>query len=161
LALRDPNRDFLRHTLATIAYRAAKSERDAPPGFGDFQIGNGARTPLQILAHMGDLFDWALNLVNGKWEYKQSAPLQWRNEVARFHASLEALDVYLASDAPLGITTQKLFQGPIADALTHIGQIAILRRLADAPVRAESYPRADIVIGRLGSEQPKSPFEFD
>jgi hypothetical protein len=161
LALRDPNRDFLRHTLATIAYRAAKSERDAPPGFGDYQAGHRARTPLQILAHMGDLFDWALSLVQGKWDYKESTPLQWRKEVARFHASLEALDAYLASDAPLGISTQKLFQGPIADALTHVGQIAMLRRLADAPLRGESFAKADIVVGRLGAEQPKSPFEFD
>jgi hypothetical protein len=99
--------------------------------------------------------------VQGKWDYKESAPLMWRNEVGRFHASLEALDVYLASDAPLGMSTEKLFQGPIADALTHVGQIAMLRRLADAPIRGESFPRADIVVGRLGTEQPRSPFEFD
>lgn len=159
--MRDPNRDFLRHTVATIAYRAAKAERDPPAGFGDFQAGNGSRTPLQLLAHLGDLFDWALKMAQGSWDYKQSNPLKWRNEVARFHASLEAFDAYLASDAPLGITTQKLFQGPIADALTHVGQIAILRRLAAAPIRGESYARADIVAGRLGTEQPKSPFEFD
>lgn len=161
MALRDPNRDFLRHTLATIAYRAAKPERDAGPGFADFRMGRGARTPVQILAHMGDLFDWALSLVNGKWDYKQSTPLQWRSEVARFHASLEALDSYLASDAPLGISAEKLFQGPIADALTHVGQLAILRRLADAPVRGESYPQSDITVGRLGPDQPKSAYEFD
>ena len=161
MALRDPNRDFLRHTLATLAYRAAKSERDAPPGFANFKVGHGARTPLQILAHMGDLFDWALSLSQGKWDYKQSTPLAWRKEVDRFHASLEALDVYLASDEPLGISTQKLFQGPIADALTHVGQLAMLRRQVDAPVRGESYPQADIVVGRLGLDQPKSPFEFD
>jgi hypothetical protein len=161
LALRDLNRDFLRHTVATIAYRAAKAERYAPAGFGDFRAGNGARTPLELLAHMGDLFDWALSMARGNSDYKQTAPLKWRSEVARFHASLEAFDVYLASDAPLGITTQKLFQGPIADALTHVGQIAMLRRLAAAPIRGESYARADIVAGRLGTEQPKSPFEFD
>lgn len=161
MALRDPKRDFLRHTLATIAYRAAKSERNAPPGFADFKVGHGARTPVQILAHMGDLFDWALSLSQGKWDYKQSAPLSWRKEVARFHASLESLDAYLASDAPLEMSIEKLFQGPVADALTHIGQIAMLRRLVDTPVRGESYPQADIVVGRLGLDQPKSPFEFD
>ena len=161
MALRDPDRDFLRHTLATVAYRAAKAERDAPPGFGGFQAGKGARTPLQLLAHMGDLFDWALTMAQGGSEYKQSPPLKWRQEVARFHASLEALDVYLKSDAPLAISTQKLFQGPIADALTHVGQMAMLRRLVDAPLRGESFARADIVAGRLGPEQPRSPFEFD
>ena len=159
--MREANRDFLRHTVATIAYRAAKAERDAPAGFGDFQAGNGSRTPLQLVAHMGDLFDWALSMAQGKWDYQQSAPLKWRNEVARFHASLEAFDVYLASDTPLGMTAEKLFQGPIADALTHVGQIAILRRLASAPIRGESYARADIAPGRLGTEQAKSLFEFD
>ncbi len=157
----DPNRQFLRHTLATIAYRAAKAERYAPPGFGDFKVGHGARTPVEILAHLGDLFDSALTMAQGKPEQKKSRPLKWRQEVARFHASLEALDVYLASDDPLGISAQKLFQGPIADALTHVGQIAMLRRLAEAPVRGESFDRADIVVGRLGTEQPKSTFEFD
>lgn len=161
MALRDSNRDFLRHTLATLAYRAAKSERDAPPGLANFKVGHGARTPLQILAHMGDLLDWALSLSQGNQDYTQSTPLAWRKEVDRFHASLEALDVYLASDEPLGISTQKLFQGPIADALTHVGQLAMLRRQVDAPVRGESYPQADIVVGRLGLDQPKSPFEFD
>jgi hypothetical protein len=161
LALRDPVRDFLRHTLATIAYRAAKVERDAAPSFANFQIGHGARTPVQLVAHLGDLFDWALTLVQGKSDYKQSTPQQWRKEVARFHASLEALDVYLASDEPLGIGADKLFQGPIADALTHVGQLAMLRRQADAPVRSESFARSDIVPGRLGIEQTKSPFEFD
>jgi hypothetical protein len=161
LALRDSNRDFLRHTLATLAYRAAKSERHAPPELANFKVGHGARTALQVLAHMGDLLDWALGLSRGNADYKQSTPLSWRKEVERFHASLEALDVYLASDEPLGISTQKLFQGPIADALTHVGQLAMLRRLVDAPVRGESYPQADIAVGRLGLDQPKSPYEFD
>ena len=161
MALRGPVRDFLRHTLATIAYRAAKAERDADPGFAEFQIGHGARTPVQLVSHMADLFDWALGLVNGKGDYKQSAPQQWRREVARFHASLEALDVFLASDEPLGIGAEKLFQGPIADSLTHVGQLAMLRRLADAPMRSESYARSEIVPGRLGTEQTKSKFEFD
>ena len=159
--MRDPVRDFLRHTLATIAYRAAKAERDAAPAFADFRIGHGARTPVQLVSHMADLFDWALSMVNGKWDYKQSTPQQWRKEVARFHAALEALDVHLASEAPLGITAEKLFQGPIADALTHVGQLAMLRRQADAPVRSESFARSDIVAGRLGTAQTKSQFEFD
>lgn len=161
MALRDPVRDFLRHTLATIAYRAAKAERDATPAFADFQIGHGARTPVQLVSHMADLFDWALSIAHGKWDYKQSAPRQWRKEVGRFHASLEAFDAYLASDAPLGIGMEKLFQGPIADSLTHVGQLAMLRRQADAPVRSESFARSDIVAGRLGTEQTKSQFEFD
>ena len=157
----DPTRAFLRHTLATIAYRAAKVERDAPPGFADFDLGKGARTPVQILAHMGDLFDWALRMAKGSSEWVQSKPQVWRKEVQRFHASLLEFDRYLASDAPLQSSVEELFQGPISDVLTHIGQIAIMRRQDLAPVRSEVYAKADIAPGRVGAEQPKSPFEFD
>jgi hypothetical protein len=159
--LTDPKRQFLRHTLATIAYRAAKVERYAPPGFGNFQLGKHARTPVEIVAHLGDLFDWALSMAKGKSDWVQSKPGSWRKEVARFHASLLALDRYLSSDAPLGATPEELFQGPISDALTHIGQIAIMRRQDNSPVRSEVYARADIAPGRVGEEQPKNPFEFD
>jgi hypothetical protein len=161
LALSDPKRAFLRHTLATVAYRAAKVERDAPPGFGTFQLGKNARTPVELIAHLGDLFDWAVSMASGKEAWVQSKPGPWRKEVDRFHASLLALDRYLASDAPLAVTPEELFQGPISDALTHIGQIAILRRQDNAPVRSEVYVKADISAGRVGTEQPKSPFEFD
>ena len=157
----DPKRSFLRHTLATVAYRAAKVERFAPPGFGDFQLGKGARTPVEIIAHMGDLFDWALRLAKGNSDWLQSKPQSWRKEVARFHASLLALDQYLASDAPLGVTPEELFQGPISDALTHIGQVAVLRRQAGVPVRSEVYAKADIASGRVGEEQPRNTLEFD
>lgn len=157
----DPKRGFLRFTLATVAYRAAKVERFAPPGFGDFQLGKAARTPLEIIAHMADLFDWALRLAKGQSDWVQSKPKSWRKEVARFHASLLALDQYLASDAPLDVAPEELFQGPISDALTHIGQVAALRRQAGAPVRSEVYAKANIAAGRVGEEQPKNPLEFD
>jgi hypothetical protein len=159
--LKDPTRAFLRHTLATIAYRAAKVERLAPPGFGNFQLGKAARTPVEIVAHMADLFDWALTMAQGNQKWVQSKPKSWRVEVARFHASLLEFDRYLASDAPLGASAEELFQGPISDALTHIGQIAILRRQDDSPVRSEVYARADIASGRVGEEQKKNPHEFD
>jgi hypothetical protein len=157
----DSTRDFLRHTLATVAYRAAKVDAFAPPGFGDFQLGKGARKPVEIIAHMADLFDWALRMAQGSSEWVQSKPQAWRKEVARFHASLLALDQYLASDAPLNVSAEELFQGPISDALTHIGQVAVLRRQAGAPVRSEVYAKANIATGRVGEEQPKNPLEFD
>jgi hypothetical protein len=159
--LTDPKRALLRHTLATIAYRAAKVERDVPPGFGDFQLGHGARTPLELVAHMSDLFDWGLTMARGDAQWVQSKPQVWRKEVARFHAALLELDRYLASDAPLAVSAEELFQGPISDALTHIGQIAIMRRQSLSPVRSEVYAKADISSGRVGAEQPRSPFEFD
>ena len=159
--MRDHARELLRHAVATVAYRAAKATRNAPAVFADFHAGDNVRTPIQIVAHMADLYDWALSLAKGGWDYNQSTPQTWEREIGRFHISLGAFDDYLASDAPLGHSIEKLFQGPVADSLTHVGQIAILRRLAESPIRAESYARSDIVAGRVGQDQTPSEFEFD
>lgn len=157
----DPVREFARHTLATLAYRGGKTLAGAPEGFGSYTARPGTRTPGQILAHIGDLLDWALWLCEGEHRWNASTPLSWDAEVSRFFAGLERLDHRLASDRPLGCPLEKLFQGPIADALTHVGQLAMLRRMAGAPVRAENYFRADIVAGRVGPEQSAKRVEFD
>jgi hypothetical protein len=152
---------LLRHTLATLAYRAGKALRGAPPEFASFEASPGTRTPVQILAHMGDLLDWALVLADGKHTWHDSAPLPWDQEGARFFGALEALDNRLASEEPLGHAVEKIFQGPLADALTHTGQITMLRRMAGAPVRGENYFMADITAGRVGPEQAAPKKEFD
>ena len=156
----DPKRELLRHTLATVAYRASKAVRNAPAGFTDFHAGEGVRTPGQILAHIGDLFDWALSIAKGKQAWRDSKPLPWDKEVERFFAALKSFDDFLASNAPVEAPLEKLFQGPIADALTHVGQLAILRRLARAPVKSENYYAAEIVPGRVGAEQDAPKKEF-
>lgn len=153
-------RAFLRHTVATLAYRGGKAVRDAPPGFSEFRAGEGSRTAGQVLAHVGDLLDWALSKSRGQEAWKDTAPGGWAEDVARFHAALGAFDAYLASDANLHCAPEELFQGPIADALTHVGQIALLRRLAQAPVRGENYARADIKAGRTGPGQAAPRREF-
>jgi hypothetical protein len=157
----DTSRQFLRHTLATVAYRGGKALRGAPNTFAEFRASDSTRTPAQILAHIGDLYDWALSQAKGKEKWSDSKPLPWEDEVKRFFAALKALDDYLASDSALAATPEKLFQGAIADSLSHIGQILILRRLASSPVRAENYSRAEIVTGRVGSEQAPPPWEAD
>jgi len=156
----DLKREMLRHTLATVAYRGGKAVRNAPAGFSEFQAGSGTRTPGQILAHIGDLLDWGLSIAKGKEAWSDSKPLVWNGEVARFFAALKAFDDFLASGEALQAPAEKLFQGPIADALTHVGQISILRRMAEAPVKAENYFRADIVVGRVGAEQTAPKREF-
>jgi hypothetical protein len=156
----DPKRDLLRHALATLAYRAGKVVRNAPAGFADFHAGEGVRTPGQILAHIGDLFDWALSIAKGKQAWRDSKPLPWDKEVERFFAALKSFDHFLASHAPVEAPLEKLFQGPIADALTHVGQLAILRRLARAPVKGENYYAAEVVPGRVGAEQAAPKKEF-
>lgn len=157
----DPQRELLRHTVATLAYRGGKTLRGAPEGFGGFRVQEGSRTPLEILSHIGDLFDWAVSLFQGQHVWKPAELGTWEGQVARFFEGLRRFDEALASPEPLGFPAEKLFQGPIADAFTHIGQIAMLRRLAGAPVRGENYFKADIQAGRVGPEQTASRVEFD
>ncbi len=157
----DGKRQLLRHTVATIAYRGRKALAGAPEGFSQFRIGETSRTPGEILAHICDLFDWANWLMKGEHMYNESTPGEWAADVDRFFAGLEKLDAWLASEEPLGRSPELLFQGPIADSLTHIGQIALLRRIAGAPVRGESYLRADITVGKVGPDQPAPNWEFD
>jgi len=159
-ATSDTKRQMLRHTVATLAYRAGKALRGAPEGFANFRASEKSRTPVETLAHMGDLFDWALWLAQGKHEWRDSAPLAWDEECKRFFATLEAFEAYLNSDQQLHFPPEKLFQGPIADALTHTGQLTLLRRLAGGPIRAENYFKADIVAGRVGSDQTPPTREF-
>ena len=159
-AVSDPKRELLRHALATVAYRAAKTLRNAPSGFGEFQAGAGTRTPVQILAHIGDLYDWALSIAMGQRNWRDSKPLPWDEEVKRFFAALKKFDDFLASPAPLQASCEKLFQGPVADSLTHAGQISLLRRMAGGPVKGESYFEAEIVTGRVGAEQTTAKREF-
>lgn len=157
----DTNRQLLRHVLATVAYRGGKALRGAPSTFAEFRANPSCRTPGQILAHIGDEYEWALSQAIGQEKWSVSKPLPWEDEIRRFFATLQALDDYLASDSALDASPEKLFQGAIADSLTHIGQISILRRLAGSPVRAENYSRAEIVAGRVGSEQARPSREFD
>ena len=154
-------RELLRHTVATLAYRGGKAISNAPPDFKDFRVADGSRTPGQILAHIGDLLDWALSIAVGKQTWHDSTPLPWEEETARFFAALQAFDSYLASDQPLGSPVEKLFQGPVADALTHVGQIAMLRRIAGGPMRGENYYKAEIESGRVGADQSSKRTEFD
>jgi len=154
-------RDLLRHSVATIAYRAGKIVRDAPQGYVDFKATETTRTPLQILAHIGDLFDWALAISKGQPSWRDATPLPWPDEVQRFFDALKRFDDYLASSEPLHASPDKLFQGPVADALNHVGQLAILRRISGDPIRAENYFKADISPGRVGEDQSAPKFEFD
>ena len=157
----DPKRDLLRHIVATVAYRGGKAVRDVSETFAAFKAADSARTAVQILAHVGDLYDWALSISKGAPAWHDSAPLPWDREVQRFFDTLARFDAYLASDAALGCAPELLFQGPIADSLTHVGQLTMLRRLAGVRMRSENYFKADIVAGRVGAEQTVPRREFD
>jgi hypothetical protein len=150
----DEKRELLRHTLATVAYRATRAIEKAPESFATFSD-TGGRPPGQLLAHMSDLFDWALSIAQGNEQWHNSKALGWAEEQARFFGSLKAFDDYLASSGPVQGSIERLFQGPVADALTHVGQLAMMRRLAGSPIRGENLYAADIAVGRVGSGQPE------
>jgi hypothetical protein len=158
----DTGREFLRHALATLAYRGGKAIRGVPPGFGGYRAGATSRSASEILGHVGDLFDWALIFAKeGRHEWHDAPTGTWEEDTARFFAGLAALDAFLASSEPLGLPAEQLFQGPIADALTHVGQLAMMRRLAGAPMRGENYLRAEITRGRVGADQAAPQREFE
>jgi len=154
--------EMLRHTVATLAYRAAKTMRGAPDSFADFLPAPTSNTPRRIVTHLGDLFDWAFTMVQGEPQWRSSEPLPWNDAVKRFFDALTKFDRALETGPIKGDLT-KLFQGPVADALTHTGQLAAFRRLHGAPMKGESYARAEIVIGRTGFDQtpPNPKYEFD
>jgi hypothetical protein len=155
-------RTLFRHTLATLAYRGGKTLDGAPDGFADFRCGETTRTPLEVLSHMGDLMAWVLSQARGDEQWNDTTGRgSWDAEVERFFAGLAALDAFMASDEPVAQDLGRLFQGAIADALTHVGQMAMLRRLAGSPVRGENYSRAEVVVGRVGAEQAAPRREFD
>ena len=154
-------RGMLRHTLATLAYRGGKAVRGAPDAFGAFHLAATSRTPVQILAHIGDLLDWALSLARGAEAWHESPPRAWPDEVGRFYDALARLDAQLAAHELVKVSAEQLLQGPLADALTHVGQLTLLRRLAGAPIRGENYLRAAIAAGHVGLEQPPPRREFE
>jgi len=157
----EDNREFLRHAVATVAYRGGKAVRGAPDSFASYSPDGSPRTAGKILAHIGDLYDWALSQAKGSEAWKESVPLPWPQEIERFHAALQRFDDYLASSAPIAAPMEKLFQGAVADSLAHVGQLAMLRRLAGAKMKSENYARADIVTGRVGADQTPAKREFD
>jgi len=156
----DGKREMLRHTLATVAYRGGKALRGAPPDFAEYRVAQGARCPVEILAHIADLMDWALSIAQGQQKWKDTRAAVWDGAVERFFTAMKAFDDFLASDTGLEADPEKLLQGPLADALTHVGQLAMLRRLAGSPVRGENYFTAEIQAGRVGPVQSSPLREF-
>jgi len=148
----DVKRELLRHLVATVAFRGGLAISDAPENFSVFRVDETIRTPGELLAHIGDLIQGSLYLVKGELVYLTSAPLSWEHEIARFFSAVKEFDSYLASGAPLACPVEKLIQGPIGDALTHVGQIVMLRRMAGKPVRVEAYFTAEIVAGEVNEE---------
>lgn len=160
MSVSDSSHELFRHALAALAYRSGKVLRDAPESFAEFAAGEKGRTASQILAHLADLMEWALSMAEGNQKWHDSKPLDWKQEMDRFFGALKAFDDYLASGNEIHAPLEKLFQGPVADALTHVGQLAMMRRMAGSKMRGENYYVAEMVVGRVGIEQAAPKREF-
>ena len=160
-SMSDDAREILRHTVATLAYRAEKVLRDAPEGFAELRISPASRTPLEVLNHMCDLMTWGERMARGTYKWEPVAVASWPAAVERFFATLAAFDAALAERPGVTYQAEVIFQGPVADALTHVGQLAMLRGTMSAAVRPESYAQANITVGRVGREQSAQRSEFD
>jgi hypothetical protein len=148
------SRRLLQHFLAAIAYRTQKALRDAPVGFAEFRAGPNARTPHELLWHMTRVVGYARTMLRGG-EFRPPAEPTLEGEVARFHATLAALHADLAADGlRAAITDAQFLQGPLADAMTHAGQLALLRRLAGSPVPPENFIYAGVRTDHVGPDQP-------
>jgi hypothetical protein len=146
--------ELLTHFLAALAYRTQKSLRAAPESFADFKAGNNVRTPHELLWHMTGVLGYARTFFNGGIWRPDKLPA-FRDEIQRFHQVLQDLGTLLEKDTPAkGISAAQLLQGPLADAMTHAGQLALLRRLSGSPVPPENFIRANIDAANLGPEQP-------
>lgn len=150
----DDKRHMLRHFLAALAYRTQKALRGAPRGFADFRAAEGVRTPHELVLHMDSVLGYALTFFEGG-SYRPERLPDFQDEIRRFHAKLEALARHLESGTPLRDTTpEQMLQGPFSDAMTHAGQLALLRRLAGSPVPPENFIVADVSAENLGPDQP-------
>lgn len=147
--------------MATLAYRGAKVLRGAPEGFGAASFGDTTRRPIFIVGHLADLMAWGVTLAQNEVAWRAAGGEDWDVEVRRFFDNLAMLDRQLTAATLAPGAAEKLIQGPLADALTHVGQLAMLRGMAGAPVRPESYAGATVTAGRVGPDQAPPGREFD
>lgn len=150
----DEKRIILRHYLAALAYRTQKALRDAPESFADFRVKPEVRTPHELLYHMTGVTGYARTFFEGgTWRPEKMPTL--KKEISRFHEILESLGAHLDMESPFnGTTPEKMLQGPFSDAMTHAGQLIMLRRLFGSPVPPENFIMADIDPMNLGPDQP-------
>jgi hypothetical protein len=155
------SRDLLKHFLAAIAYRTQKALRGAAPGFADFRASPTSRTPHELLWHMTGLIGYARTMFHGGF-FEPPRLSSFQGEVARFHTMLEALRGDLDNlSLSASITDAQLLHGPLADTMTHVGQLAFLRRLSGSPVASENFIFASISAANLSANQaePNAPDE--
>jgi hypothetical protein len=149
------SRRLLRHFLGALAYRTQKALRGAPAGFGEFRAGVNVRTPHELVWHMTGVVGYARTMLHGG-DFAPPRLATFEEEVVRFHATLEALrDDFTNPLLAARISDEQFLQGPLSDAMTHAGQLAMLRRLAGEPVPSENFIFANVSADNVGPDQPE------
>ncbi|MFQ5822355.1 MAG: hypothetical protein ACE5I5_20465 [Candidatus Heimdallarchaeota archaeon] len=146
--------EMLRHFLAALAYRGTKAIKSAPDHYPDLDVGKGVKSPRRILAHISGVLTYAHSFYE-QYETTRFATESWGREVSRFYEILKKLDKSFSESTPREVTEEQILQGPLSDAMTHIGQLCLLRRLADSPIPSENFIFADIKKGQVGPDQPQ------
>ncbi|MEO6526160.1 MAG: DinB family protein [Gemmatimonadaceae bacterium] len=150
-----PTRRLLQHFLAALAYRTQKAVRGAPSHFADFRAAPNVRTPHELVWHMTSVTGYARTMLRGGTFRPPPMPT-FEAEVARFHETLAALRDDLADERlTAAISDEQFLQGPMSDAMTHAGQLAMLRRLAGSPVPPENFIRARVDAQNVTADQPE------
>jgi hypothetical protein len=151
----ESKRELLQHFLAALAYRTQKALRGSSENFPSFRAGAKVRTPHELVSHMNSVLGYATTFfLGGSYRVPQLA--DFGKEVERFHSTLTSLSELVAKESDwVEISPEQLLQGPLSDAMTHAGQLAMLRRLAADPIPPENFIFAEIDAGNLSPEQPQ------
>lgn len=146
-------REMLRHCLAALAYRTQKALRNAPADFGEFRVAPDVRNPRELVKHMTNVLGYARTFFIGG-EYRPPSLPTLDEEVERFHEILDSLSSHFSTGEFSTMSPERFLQGPLSDAMSHAGQLAMMRRLYDAPVPPENFIMADIHANNVSEHQP-------
>lgn len=150
----DQKQTLLQHFLAALAYRTQKALRGAPPEFASFRAAPKVRTPHELIRHMDGVLGYSRTFFIGG-AYRAPEFPDFRAAIAHFHETLADVALHIERGTDLReVTPEILLQGPFSDAMTHAGQIALLRRLAGHAVPPENFVFAEINVKNLGPDQP-------
>jgi len=153
------SRHLLQHFLAALAYRTQKALRDAPQGFDAFTAGENVRSPHQLLWHMTSVIGYARTMLRGG-TFSPPGLATLEEEIVRFHDTLRALhDDFGDESLTAQISDEQFLQGPLSDAMTHAGQLAMLRRMFGSPVASENFIFAAVHTDNVSASQaePAAP----
>ncbi len=145
LNLMNQNSHFIQHFLKVLSYRFEKAIHNAAESYPKHASGHGIRTPLELLGHMNGVLEFAISSL--KNQPRRNIPEQsWQEQITLYYEKLKELNQLMQENSFDTDTLERILQGPLADAMTHIGQLAMMRRLANSAIAGENYFAADMSL---------------